>query len=232
MSNRLDFPHLLPNQQSGSKPRCHILTSGTKNDVAQRLTGLIKPFGEVLATDSWMPEGFDERKEAQLHTAVRLIPSAEMRASLTDWWLAAPTPRTKTPNWDIASTCTIAGKPGLLLIEAKAHDAELRNEEKGKPLGKDDDKGVSIDSRRNHVRIGACIQEASLALSDQTDMAWALSRDWNYQMANRFSWLLARSLSLESRSFWSTWVSSAARKCGEVRLKGRSRTLMIGVRWF
>jgi hypothetical protein len=30
---------------------------------------LIKDFGEVLATDSWMPDGFTQCDEAQLHTA-------------------------------------------------------------------------------------------------------------------------------------------------------------------
>jgi hypothetical protein len=143
----------------------------------------------VLVTDSWMPEGFDQCDEAQLHTAERLIPDPRVRSSLLDWWLAVPGKRrTTTPNWDIASTCEIDGKRGLLLIEAKAHDAELRNEERGKPLGAEDNKGVSIDSRRNHIRIGACIKDASLALSDQTKLAWALSRDWNYQMSNRFTW--------------------------------------------
>ena len=38
------------------------------------------------------------------------------------------------------------------------------------------------------MRIGSCIKDASLALSDQTKLVWALSRDWNYQMSNRFTW--------------------------------------------
>jgi hypothetical protein len=46
----------------------------------------------------------------------------------------------------------------------------------------------STNSRRNHLRIGACIHEASLALSAETNRPWALSRDWNYQMSNRFAW--------------------------------------------
>jgi hypothetical protein len=185
----LRFPQLKEKQQTGSKVRCHLLTHGTKSEIAQRLTALIEPFGEVLATDSWMPEGFAHCAEAQLHTSERIIPDAKLRASLLSWWLAVPgARRTTTPNWDIASTCSVRGKRGLLLIEAKAHDAELRNEERGKPLGTEDGKGVSIDSRRNHVKIGACIRDASLALSDQTQLVWALSRDWNYQMANRFTW--------------------------------------------
>jgi hypothetical protein len=134
-----------------------------------------------------MPDGFTQCDEAQLHTAERIIPDPEIRASLLSWWLPGAR-RATTPNWDIASTCSVRGKRGLLLVEAKAHDAELRNEERGKPLGAEDGNGVSIDSRRNHVRIGACIQDAGLALSEQTKLAWALSRDWNYQMGNRFTW--------------------------------------------
>jgi len=183
------FPQLQKGQQRGSKPRCHLLTCGTNEEVARRLAALVAPFGEVGAHDSWMPEGFAQCDEAQLHTAERIIPDPTIRSSLSRWWLSVPeAPNTRTPNWDIASTCTIEGEQGILLIEAKAHDAELRNEERGKPLGSDDNKGVSIDSRRNHVRIGACIQEASLALSGETRLAWALSRDWNYQMSNRFAW--------------------------------------------
>lgn len=183
------FPQLRKNQQSGSKPRCHLATSGTRGEVARRLTALIEPWGQVQDSDSWMPDGFTQCEEAQLHTAERIIPNTDVRASLLNWWLAVPrSRRTRTPNWDIASTCNVQGKSGLLLIEAKAHDAELRNEERGKPLGAEDNKGVSVDSRRNHVRIGACIQEASLALSGETHLAWALSRDWNYQMGNRFAW--------------------------------------------
>ena len=31
----------------------------------------------------------------------------------------------KTPSWDIASTCTVSGMKGLLLVEAKEHSDEL-----------------------------------------------------------------------------------------------------------
>lgn len=182
------FPALRRNQQTGSKPRCHLLTSGKKDEVAARLTKLISPWGHVHTSDSWMPDGFTDCEEAQLHTAERIILDPRVRSALANWWLAFYGPRTTTPNWDLASTCTVQGRPGVLLVEAKAHDAELRNEERGKPLGSEDGRGVSIESRRNHVRIGACIQEASLALSGETKLPWAFSRDWNYQMANRFSW--------------------------------------------
>lgn len=47
--------------------------------------------------------------------------SPEQRNIVTDWWLEV-VPRANTPNWDIASTCRINGKRGVLLVEAKAHD--------------------------------------------------------------------------------------------------------------
>jgi hypothetical protein len=175
---------LRANQRRGSKPRCHVLTHGSRDDVAKRLNLLMEPWGHVSPdTDHWMPEGFVAVDEAQLGTSTLLIPSEKQRQDLLDWWLAVPE-NANTPNWDVASTCIINGKPGLLLVEAKAHDAELRNEEKGKELKPP----VSINSRRNHMRIGACMQDANLALAGETHLPWALSRDWNYQMSNRFAW--------------------------------------------
>lgn len=175
---------LNPNQRKGSKPRCHLLTHGDPTQVAERLTNLVKPWGEVNPVDSWMPRGFQDIKEAQLHNAPRLLDVNTHGEALKSWWLAVAGAQSKTPNWDIASTCTINGKKGLLLVEAKAHDFELRNEEKGKELKAPD----TSNSRRNHARIGGCIQDASLALSGATGLPWFLSRDWNYQMANRFAW--------------------------------------------
>jgi len=175
---------LRPNQRNGSKVRCHLLTHGSRGDVSKQLTLLSEPWGYVSPdTDQWMPEGFVGVDEAQLGTSIHLIPSENKRQELLGWWLAVRE-NANTPNWDIASQCAINGKPGLLLVEAKAHDAELRNEEKGKELKPP----VSINSRRNHVRIGGCLQDASLALSGETRLPWALSRDWNYQMSNRFAW--------------------------------------------
>jgi hypothetical protein len=184
----LRFPQLGKRQQRGSKPRCHLLTSGAREDIAGRLTSLIEPWGQVLAEDSWMPNGFLDPEEAQLHKAEKIITGSQDREELLNWWLAFPTPNTATPNWDIASTCCIRSKPGLLLIEAKAHCSELRREESGKALGRRDNKPVSFDSRRNHMRIGCSIQEAGSALSEQTNLKWALSRDCCYQMSNRFAW--------------------------------------------
>jgi hypothetical protein len=55
-----------------------------------------------------------------------------MGRELLAWWLGPARSSGTTPTIDIASTCTVGGRRGLLLIEAKAHDNEL--ERAGKPL--------------------------------------------------------------------------------------------------
>jgi len=173
---------LNPRQRRGSKPRCHLLTHGSPEEVAARLTRLIEPWGQVNITDHWMPQGFANREEAQLGKADALLDSVTGKA-LIDWWLAVPK-RARVPNWDIASTCMIEGRPGLLLIEAKAHDEELNREAPGKRL----EERRSANSRQNHTRIASCIQQANIALAGGTGMHWSLSIEHHYQMSNRFAW--------------------------------------------
>lgn len=151
--------------------------------MASRLTKLLDPWGKVTQQDHWLPEGFDNLAEAEWHKAEKLL-DASRRIRLSQWWLAVDNANAKTPNLDIAGTCMVGGEAGLFMVEAKAHDKELQKEETGKRLKAP----VTAGSRRNHIRIGSCIEEASVALADETELPWALSVNWNYQMANRFAW--------------------------------------------
>ena len=100
---------LLPrNARRGSKPRCHLLTHGPADVVAAQLTKLAAPFATVTAEDHWMPRGFDERREAQLHETTKLL-SPSVAEQLKRWWLLPASKRGMTPNFDIASTCCIDG---------------------------------------------------------------------------------------------------------------------------
>jgi hypothetical protein len=171
------------NQQRGSKPRCHGLTHADSARRAATLTALIAPWGEVGSDDVCMPDGFNDVGEAQLHTATRLLPDG-VRAALASWWLAVVSPKATTPNWDVACTCRIGDERGLLLIEAKTHHRELQKEEAGKALTFP----VTANGKRNHIRIGACIEEASIALGSETGRLWRLSREHHYQMSNRLAW--------------------------------------------
>lgn len=187
------FPELGTRAQSGSKPRCHILTNGTRADVAQRLTSIIDPFGRVDSTDVWMPDGFANVEEAQLHRPSGLLNDA-IRQKLLEWWLAPDQGSKRTPNFDIASTCTIGTESGLLLIEAKAHDYELIKESCGRTMERKNTARRALTARElqeqtlNHEQIGRAIEAARIGLSQSTSSEWKISRDTHYQMSNRFAW--------------------------------------------
>ena len=180
----------LGKDKRGSRPRCVLLTDGSRDAVAQRLTKLVNPPEvEVCPNDLWMPKGkpvqkkngkWDKMpvKEAQLDKADNLV-SPDIQQKLQEWWLAVPR-RATTLNWDIASTCIIKGKPGLLLVEAKAHTKELS--EAGKPLP------TTPNGWKNHEQIEQAIAEANYNLQSETGKSWNLSRDTHYQLSNRFAW--------------------------------------------
>ena len=166
---------LKSDERKGSKPRCHWLTHGAPGEVTSRLNSLAQPWGSVSADDHWMPEGFCRIEEAQLDKAKRLLPQQD-RDRLRSWWLAVFRRNTRTPHWDIACTCTVDGRKGLLLVEAKAHTQELKIDDHVKAEG------------LNRGQIMECIKEANAVLADQTRIHWALSHEHRYQMANRFAW--------------------------------------------
>ncbi|HUW11848.1 MAG TPA: hypothetical protein VM537_19130 [Anaerolineae bacterium] len=164
-------------ERRGSKPRCHLLTHGADSEVAARLTGIIAPWGEVMPDRVWRPRGFECLGEAKLAETPGFL-SAAHRKQVKCWWLKVPR-GANTPNWDIASTCKIQGRDGLVLVEAKAHWKELSCLGKPKPK--------TPNGRENHERIGAAIQEANAALNGIVT-GWGLSRDSHYQLSNRFAW--------------------------------------------
>lgn len=130
-----------------------------------------------------MPDGFQQTDEACLDKAASLLPQRE-RHALRDWWLAIPSRRSRTPTFDIASTCTVDGYSGLILVEAKAHTEELNTESAGKELRLP----ATPNSLQNHRHIGERISEANSSFAKSTGLAWRLSRDRCYQMSNRFAW--------------------------------------------
>jgi hypothetical protein len=139
-----------------------------------------------------MPVGFEDPREAQLQRAPRLI-DGSIGKQLASWWLASANQRTRTPNFDIASTCKIGEVPGLLLVEAKAHEDELTHEAGGKLLRRKPSRSEKVEGAEdirdpNHVRIGAAIEEARAGLQHMTSLPWNISRDTCYQMSNRFAW--------------------------------------------
>lgn len=173
----------------GSRPRCVLLIDGTRHAVAARLTDLVGlPEVAISANDFWMPRGkpvrtgwgWDKRPaaEARLDYDAGFV-GPEVRRQLREWWLVVMS-GAATPNWDVASTCKIEGREGLLLVEAKAHSNELSGAGKSKPS--------TENGWKNHERIGSAIRQANDGLGRVTRGTWGLSRDSRYQLANRFAW--------------------------------------------
>ena len=102
--------------------------------------------------------------------------SQELRLAMRDWWLAIPTKKANTPNWDIAAEAHSAGRQTLVLVEAKAHENEFSSA--GKP---------GNGNPHNHWKIAQAIEAASADLNAVMP-GWRLSHDHCYQLANRFAW--------------------------------------------
>ena len=164
----------------GSRPRCVLLTDGRAERVAERLTRVVRRSEVVVSSgDCWQPQGTCDVGEAQLNKPLKgskaLVPDS-VRCELGKWWLAKDTGQTATPHWDIASTCTISGQTGLLLVEAKAHSKELsrRNKCGAAPV--------------NRKQIENALGEANAGLRRVTGGSWELSAEHHFQLANRFAW--------------------------------------------
>jgi hypothetical protein len=172
------------------------MMEGSREEVANRLTRLVDlPDVVVSPDDKWMPCGKPLKREdgkwdtkptdeAQFGNPKKrtTLLQPEIHRKLTDWRLAVHQGIMTTPNWDITSTCTVRGEPGLLLVEAKAHAVAL--DLRGKRLNR----AASLNSQENHKQIGWAIAKASDGLASTTGKPWGLSRDHHYQLSNRFAW--------------------------------------------
>jgi hypothetical protein len=108
----------------GSRYRRLLVTGSQKHVFVHWLNSLIQPIASVSDQDFYMPKGFLEPNEAKLGETVGFL-SDEQRETVTSWWLAERK-GANTPNWDTCSTCTIGRHRGLVLVEAKAREGELK----------------------------------------------------------------------------------------------------------
>jgi hypothetical protein len=155
----------------GSRFRCLLVTHGPNPEVVAFLNSLVHPFAKVDEDPKFMPVGFSKSEEARLGETPGFL-TDEHRHVVTDWWLAVPE-KANTPNWDLVCTCTVEGRRGLVIVEAKAHAGELKpNDCCG---ARDED---------NRQRIKDAVGDASKALGE----GWRLSVDSHYQLSNRFAW--------------------------------------------
>jgi len=155
-------------------------------DFIGNINKLIKDtMAKISIYDNWMPKSLHHDKEAELKDFLKYNFNPKLASDIVKWWLFKDA---RTPNWDLISTCTINGKRGILLVEAKAHWGELDKESHGKQLKLN----AKADSIKNHARIGEAIKEANTSIK-HTFSQIDISRDKCYQLSNRvaYSWWLA-----------------------------------------
>ncbi len=165
----------------GSRLRCLLATHCSREKVARFLNELAGDTGFVSVADEWYPKGFLWPDEARLDKAeFKLLDCNKKMTDLKEWWLKNHK-GANTPNWDIVSTCLVEGVKGLLLVEAKAHCGELK-----------DDYCKAPKNKENYKHIGKALLEASKGW-DQFENGFHLGADNWYQLSNRFAfaWKLA-----------------------------------------
>lgn len=160
-------------------------------DFIKKINSLLKPTGAELSIyDNWLPKSMSLNKEAELKDFLKYNFSKRAGQNIHNWWLNVKHPKASTPNWDLISTCSIAGERGILLVEAKAHFAELINESHGKSLKTN----ASSDSISNHARIKLAIEQARKSINlNNPGINISISRNTCYQLSNRIAnaWWLA-----------------------------------------
>jgi hypothetical protein len=166
--------------------RKHILDLLERKDFLEVFNNLLTNIGVTVShIDVQTPRGYPDPEEMELRDfGPKYLADQIDWSTIRKWWPDYPA---KSPQWDLLTTCTIEGKKGIVLVEAKAHEAELKWE--GKPLEED----ASRESIRNHQQIGKCIAEASRSLNEKVP-GINIQRDSHYQLANRvaFAWKLAQ----------------------------------------
>ena len=101
-----------------------------------------------------------------------------------EWWFPYKTGLNQRPVWDLICHILVNGKPGLLVVEAKAHVSEINDEDAKTQPNMD-----SPRSRANDYSIRLRLAEASLSLGSLTKVPFLLSADSHYQLSNRLTYL-------------------------------------------
>lgn len=137
---------------------------------------------EFSKNEKFKPISKEKPKEGELKDFLINTEWSELANNIGNWWLGIQKANLRTPNWDFISTCTINGKKGLLLIEAKAHWNELTNDH------------CSSNSKNNREKIETAINQAKDDINNKNIVPpISISIDNYYQLSNRIahSWWLA-----------------------------------------
>jgi len=168
------------------RSRKHMLDWLGCPDFRQSLNTLLAPSGVAVTENSiYHPLGHHDDTEFQIPGFCRRYrPGWKVHDALRSWWLpdSSLNDGARTPMWDFISTCSISGRDGLLLVEAKAHEGELDWE------GKRVRPTASRESLLNHEHIQVAVSMMSHRLQRLTGEKVTLGIESHYQLANRVAW--------------------------------------------
>ncbi len=154
------------------------------SNLAANLDKLLNDPNVVFAdNEKFMPLSKSQPKEAELKDFLKKTEWPDLADKIRDWWLAVVKPSTRTPNWDFISTCTINGQKGLLLVEAKAHWNEVKENDK-----------CGSTNKENRSKIDGAISQAGGEINKAiAPYMISISKDKCYQLSNRVAhaWWLA-----------------------------------------
>jgi hypothetical protein len=168
------------------RSRKHVLDWIGSDGFRRNLNDLLGSAGvNVGLRDIRRPVGHDDGLEFELPDFCWCFrPRWRVHDSLRSWWLPASALKknARTPVWDLISTCSILGRQGLLLVEAKAREGEL--DWKAKPL---EAKGTE-PSKAAHDHATAAVGNISHKLASLYGAKVILDTEPHHELTDRLAW--------------------------------------------
>jgi len=172
-----------PNRDKGSYR--HMLDFVSASNFREMVDGLLEGTDFRLAEpDCRHPIGRLKKKdwtETVLEDYLRQHPLPDYVGLNRKWWMPFKGNR---PNWDLICHITVDEKPGLLIVEAKAHHGEMSEKNSKSKVDKKNDRSVA-----NDLSIRLRLAEANIGLSKLKMGEFQLSADHDYQLSNRLAYL-------------------------------------------
>lgn len=153
----------------GSRKHLLVLIDPTNSTCTQTMNTLLRGHAQVGDTDTHAPTGGTQVSESEIPDFCKKhCPDLFDRAQLDGWWLPDQSSRPKGATWDLLSTCSVGDRPGLLLVEAKAHEKELGLE------GKSLDPAASAQTSPAFSMSSGCLIKASASVWTAKAVPWII----------------------------------------------------------
>lgn len=173
----------LPRRDKGSYR--HMLDLASAPNFREIINGFLEKSDAQLAEpDCCNPRGRLSKKdwtETSLEDYVKQNCLPQYERLNRKWWIPFKGNR---PTWDLLCHIKIEKKPGLLIVEAKAHHGEMIEKNSKSAVDEKNERSVA-----NDLSIRLRLAEASIHLNRLEIGEFKLSADHDYQLSNRLAYL-------------------------------------------